>query len=74
MAELQKIRCPYCNEFVCNSYGEVERECDRCKRLVHAVVTQLGVIYFDENMPRSEIRFKIKGKTVGKITGINRRE
>ena len=49
---LREVRCPHCNKFVCESSGGVvKRECERCKKDIHAQVTPLGVIYFDKDMP-----------------------
>lgn len=41
---MQEVRCPYCNKFICESSGEVKRECERCKKQVHVVVTSKGII------------------------------
>lgn len=39
-----QVRCPKCNKFICNAVGEVERDCERCKEIVHVVVTSKGII------------------------------
>ena len=71
----QEVRCPYCNKFICESAGEVKRECERCKQPVHALVSQtFGVVYFDGNLPPNELHFKVDGKTVGKMVGIKQED
>jgi phage FluMu protein Com len=43
--ELQKIRCPSCGNLLLKSfYGEIEIPCDRCKKMVHVIVTSKGII------------------------------
>ncbi len=41
-----EIRCthPNCNQFIVESGGEVKRECPKCKRKIHVVVTTKGII------------------------------
>ena len=42
---MQEVRCPNCNKFICESFGEVKRdECPRCKKPIHVVVTTKGII------------------------------
>jgi phage FluMu protein Com len=60
--QLQEIRCPHCNKFVCESSGEVKRKCERCKKDIHAQVTPIGVIYIGKDMPPNEIAFVNAGK------------
>jgi len=46
---MTEVRCPYCNEFICMSTGEVKRDkCKRCGKPVHVVVTSQGVFSVPE--------------------------
>jgi phage FluMu protein Com len=68
---LYEIRCPNCNKFICEGFGEIRRECERCKKHVHALTSQtFGVVYFDGTLPPKELHFKIDGKTVGRMVNV----
>jgi len=41
---MQEVRCPYCNTFIIESAGEVRRQCPKCKKKIHLVVTSKGII------------------------------
>ena len=61
---LQEIRCPHCNEFICEASGEVKRnECNRCKKPIHVVSTNQGVFGMSEILALLPVQITYKKLT-----------